>query len=116
MEIKIDRFSSSSSEIEVVHTKHVFTLHVQVMAAEALHAAGSTSRLAMTAICTLCSRLPCVNYRPDRSPEHCAGGIGGRSTNTRALLLPRPSVAVSRSYVLSSMMAEVRTSLTGAAR
>ena len=86
------------------------------MAAEALHAAGSTSRLAMTAICTLRSRLPHVNCRSDRPPEHCAGGIGGRSTNNRALLLPRPSVAVSRSYVLSSMMAEVRRSLTGAAR
>ena len=86
------------------------------MAAEALHAAGSTSRLAMTAICTLCSRLLYVNCRSDRPPEHCAGGIEQRSTNNRALLLPRPSVAVSRSYVMSSVMAEVRTSPSGAAR
>ena len=79
----MDRFSISSSQVDVVHTKHVFTVQVQAMAAGALPTAGGTSRLAADEICTLCSRLHCDNTRLDNTLEHCIGGIEQLSTHLR---------------------------------
>ena len=93
MNKKMHRFSISSSQVDVVHTKHVFTVHVQAMAAGALPTAGGTSRLAADEICTLCSRLHCDNTRLDNTLEHCRRH---RTTldEPPALLLPRPSSAI----------------------
>ena len=116
MEIKIDRFSSSSSEVEVVHTKHVFTAHLPIMAARAMPMAGGTSRLATDEIRTLCSRLHKKKKRSDNVLEHCIGGIEQFSTGNCALLLARPSSALSCAYVVSSIMTELRSSSWGAFR
>ena len=79
MEIKIDQIlidfkavaTASSSEVEVVHTKHVFTAHFTIMAARAMPMAGGTSRLATDEAPSLCSRLHIKKKkRSDNVLEH----------------------------------------------